>query len=192
MVGLGNPGSEYDATRHNAGFLLADAVADKWRFPPFQRPWFRRARVCEGRVGQERVVVVKPQTYMNRSGTALGPLLNDAAFDPSTDLLVLVDEVALPVGSFRLRARGSAGGHNGLKSIAGRLQSEAYARLRIGVGPRPEDDDQSDFLLSDFEDTERKIIDELLPTMSEAVECWVREGIEAAMNRFNRKGTHSE
>ncbi len=129
---------------------------------------------------------------MNRSGTALGPLLNDAAFDPSTDLLVLVDEVALPVGSFRLRARGSAGGHNGLKSIAGRLQSEDYARLRIGVGPRPEDEDQSDFVLSDFEETERKVIDDLLPMMSEAVECWVRDGIETAMNRFNRKGTPSE
>ncbi len=192
MVGLGNPGSDYAGTRHNAGFILADAVADEWRFPPFQRPWFRRARVCEGTVGVEEVTVVKPQTYMNRSGTALGPLVQDPTFDPSTDLLVLVDEVALPLGTFRLRARGSAGGHNGLKSIAGRLQSEDYARLRIGVGPRPEEGDQSDFLLSEFEDAERKVIDELLPIMTEAVECWVREGIETAMNRFNRKGTQRE
>ena len=192
MVGLGNPGPNYAGTRHNAGFILADAVADQWHFPPFQRPWLRRARVCEGAVGIERVTVVKPQTYMNRSGTALGPLVKDPTFDSSTDLLVLVDEVALPLGTFRLRARGSAGGHNGLKSIAGRLQSEDYARLRIGVGPRPEEGDQSDFLLSDFEDAERKVIDELLPIMTEAVECWVRDGIETAMNRFNRKGTQRE
>ncbi|MCZ6916849.1 MAG: aminoacyl-tRNA hydrolase [Gemmatimonadetes bacterium] len=191
-MGLGNPGPDYAGTRHNAGFILADAVADRWHFPPFQRPWFRRARVCEGTVGVERVTVVKPQTYMNRSGTALGPLVKNPTFDPSTDLLVLVDEVALPLGTFRLRARGSAGGHNGLKSIAGRLQSEDYARLRIGVGPRPEEGDQSDFLLSDFEDAERKVIDELLPIMTEAVECWVRDGIETAMNRFNRKGTQRE
>lgn len=188
-MGLGNPGSEYAATRHNAGFLLADAVTDAWAFPPFKRPWLWRARVCRGVVADQWVTVVKPQTYMNRSGTALGPLLKDPDFDPATDLLILVDDIALPTGTYRLRSRGSAGGHNGLRSVAGRLQSEEYARLRIGVGPRPDDLDGSEYLLSDFDADQRQTLDQLLPEMTEAVECWIREGIDAAMNRFNRRGT---
>ncbi len=191
-MGLGNPGRDYATTRHNAGFILADALTDTWGFPAFRRPWRWRARVSKGVIDDQQIVVAKPQTYMNRSGGALGPLLKDREFDPTTDLLIVVDDVALPHGSFRLRAHGSAGGHNGLKSIAGRLRSEEYARLRIGVGPRPDDEKGSDFVLSDFEDTERETLDELLPTMIEAVECWIREGIETAMNRFNRRGIQRE
>ncbi len=191
-MGLGNPGPDYAATRHNAGFMLADALTDSWGFPAFRRPWRWRARVSKGVIDDQQVVVAKPQTYMNRSGGALGPLLKDSEFDPTSHLLIVVDDVALPLGSFRLRAHGSAGGHNGLKSIAGRLRSEEYARLRIGVGPRPDDEEGSDFVLSDFEDTERETLDELLPIMIEAVECWIREGIETAMNRFNRRGTQRE
>ena len=191
-MGLGNPGPQYATTRHNAGFLLADAVAEAWGFPRFKRPWRWRARVTRGPVDEETIVVVKPQTYMNRSGAALGPLLKDPDFDPASHLLVLVDEVALPLGTFRLRPRGSSGGHNGLKSIAGRLMSEDYARLRIGIGPRPDEEDQSDYVLGAFEPDQHDAIEELLPSMTEAVECWVREGIETAMNRFNRRGTQSE
>ncbi len=191
-MGLGNPGRDYATTRHNAGFILADALTDSWGFPAFRRPWRWRARVSKGVIDDQRIVVAKPQTYMNRSGGALGPLLKDSEFDPTSHLLIVVDDVALPLGSFRLRPSGSAGGHNGLKSIAGRLRSEAYARLRIGVGPRPDDEEGSDFVLSDFEDTERETLDELLPVMIEAVECWIREGIETAMNRFNRRGIQRE
>ena len=191
-MGLGNPGPDYVATRHNAGFMLADALTDSWGFPAFRRPWRWRARVSKGVIDDQQVVVAKPQTYMNRSGGALGPLLKDSKFDPTSHLLILVDDVALPLGSFRLRPSGSAGGHNGLKSIAGRLRSEAYARLRIGVGPRPDDEEGSDFVLSDFEDAERETLNELLPVMIEAVECWIREGIETAMNRFNRRGIQRE
>ena len=191
-MGLGNPGRDYATTRHNAGFILADALTDSWGFPAFRRPWRWRALVSKGVIDDQRVVVAKPQTYMNRSGGALGPLLKDSEFDPTSHLLIVVDDVALPLGSFRLRPNGSAGGHNGLKSIAGRLRSEAYARLRIGIGPRPEDEEGSDFVLSDFEDTERETLDELLPVMIEAVECWIREGIETAMNRFNRRGIQRE
>jgi len=191
-VGLGNPGRDYATTRHNAGFILADALTDSWGFPSFKRPWRWRARVSKGVIDDQRIVVAKPQTYMNRSGGALGPLLKDSKFDPTSHLLILVDDVALPLGSFRLRPSGSAGGHNGLKSIAGRLRSEAYARLRIGVGPRPDDEEGSDFVLSDFEDAERETLNELLPVMIEAVECWIREGIETAMNRFNRRGIQRE
>ncbi len=172
--------------------MLADAVAKAWALPDFKRPWLWRARVTRGIVGGKQVVVVKPQTYMNRSGTALGPLLKDPGFDPERDLLILVDEVALPLGSFRIRPRGSAGGHNGLRSIAGRLMSEDYARFRIGVGPRPDDEDTTDFVLGEFDPAESETLMALLPRLTEAVECWVHEGVEAAMNRFNQRGTKSE
>jgi PTH1 family peptidyl-tRNA hydrolase len=123
---------------------------------------------------------------MNRSGAALASLRSLPGFDPSQHLLILVDEVALPIGRFRLRGAGSAGGHNGLKSIEGALQRQDYARLRIGVGPAPVGDDLSDFVLGPFTVDENKILQDLLDTMSEAVECWLADGVEVAMNRFNR------
>jgi PTH1 family peptidyl-tRNA hydrolase len=124
---------------------------------------------------------------MNRSGVALDAVLAQPAFDPAVDLLVLVDDFALPLGSFRLRARGSAGGHGGLESVEARLGSPEYARLRIGVGPVPEDVDAADFVLAPFAKHELETLAELLPELADAVECWVAEGIEVAMNRFNRK-----
>jgi peptidyl-tRNA hydrolase, PTH1 family len=184
-VGLGNPGPEYEETRHNAGFLLADHLARRWSLPPFRRG--ERARETGGRVAGAEVRLLKPTTYMNRSGAALAPLRADPAFDPATDLLILVDEVALPVGRFRLRGAGSAGGHNGLKSVEGALQRQDYARLRIGVGPKPPDfDDLADYVLGDFLPEEREAVHALLEPMAEAVECWLVEGIEIAMTRFNR------
>jgi peptidyl-tRNA hydrolase, PTH1 family len=124
---------------------------------------------------------------MNRSGAAIAPLLDLPDFDPSRDLLVLVDEVALPLGRFRLRGAGSAGGHNGLKSVEGVLRRQDYARLRIGVGPAPPGlDDLADFVLDDFSSEERGAISQLLDPMSEAVETWLQQGVEVAMNRFNR------
>jgi peptidyl-tRNA hydrolase, PTH1 family len=139
----------------------------------------------------EQVTLVKPQTYMNRSGAALGPLLKNETFDPARDLLIVVDEVALPLGMLRIRRSGSAGGHNGLKSIAGRLQSEQFPRLRIGVGPQPEND-RSDFVLGEFRPEEWQLLHKTIPTTVAAVECWLTEGIETAMNRFNRRGTESD
>ena len=125
---------------------------------------------------------------MNRSGAALVPLADLADFDPARDLLVLVDDVALDLGRFRLRGSGSAGGHNGLKSIEGVLQAQDYARLRIGVGPRPpEYDDLADFVLEPFTAEERNTLDQLLDPMAEAVECWLDEGIEKAMSKYNPK-----
>ncbi len=171
---------------------MADAIADAWSLPKFKRPWRWRARIAKGVLGAEHVVLVKPQTYMNRSGAAIGPLLKDPEFDPTQDLLVLVDEVALPLGSFRIRPSGSAGGHNGLRSVAGRLMSEHYARLRIGIGPKPDNEPQADFVLSDFEPAEHDTLAALLPKLTEVVECWVHEGIDTAMNRFNRRGAQSE
>jgi len=190
-VGLGNPGPEYDGTRHNAGFILADHLAARWGFGPFRREG--SARFAKGSVRGRAVQLVKPHTYMNRSGAVLTPLRSEAGFDPTQELLVLVDEVALPVGRFRLRAKGSAGGHNGLKSIEGALRSQDYARLRIGVGPLPpEYDDMADFVLERFEADEARVIAELLDPMTEAVECWVTDGIETAMNRHNRNPKPTE
>lgn len=148
-----------------------------------------QARIARGRLaGGDAVLVLKPQTYMNRSGAVLAPLRAIDGFDPARDLLVLVDDVALPVGRFRLRGAGSAGGHNGLKSVEGALRRQDYARLRIGVGPRPmEVDDLADWVLDAFTRDERMAVDELLSPMAEAVECWLNEGIEVAMNRFNRR-----
>ncbi len=183
-MGLGNPGPEYEHTRHNAGFRLADRLVARWKLPPFRRG--DRARQTQGNWQSHQVTVLKPQTYMNRSGAALTPLRSLPNFDPSQHLLILVDEVALPIGRFRLRGAGSAGGHNGLKSIEGALQRQDYARLRIGVGPQPVGDDLSDFVLGPFTDDEHKIIEGLLDPMSEAVECWLENGIEKAMNLFNR------
>ena len=131
--------------------------------------------------------MVCPTTYMNRSGAALAPLLALPGFDPAHDLLILVDEVALPLGRYRLRGAGTAGGHNGLKSIEGALRRQDYARLRIGVGPVPPGlEDLADYVLGAFSREERETLEALLPGMAEAVECWVEEGIERAMNRFNR------
>ena len=146
-----------------------------------------RAREAQGTWQDLPVRVLNPQTYMNRSGAAIAPLRTLPEFDPSQHLLILVDDVALPVGRFRLRGAGSAGGHNGLKSIEGVLQRQDYARLRIGVGPPPPGlDDLADFVLDDFSTEERDEISKLLDPMSEAVESWLEHGVEKAMNEFNR------
>ncbi|HET7601300.1 MAG TPA: aminoacyl-tRNA hydrolase [Gemmatimonadales bacterium] len=184
-MGLGNPGPEYEDTRHNAGFRLADHLAARWGVGPFRRA--ERARATSGSVGGVAVTIVKPQTYMNRSGAALAPLRALPGFDAARDLLVLVDDVALPLGRFRLRGAGSAGGHNGLKSIEGALMRQDYARLRIGIGPKPpEVEDLADYVLAGFTPEERRVLDALLDPMAEAVECWIAHGIEHAMNQFNQ------
>jgi len=164
---------------------LADHLAARWGLGPFRRgEWSRQA---EGTWDGHDVRVIKPQTYMNRSGAAIAPLHDVSGFDPATHLLVLSDDAALPVGRFRVRGAGSAGGHNGLKSIEAALQRQDYARLRIGVGPVPAGlDDLADFVLGPLEADEARAIDELLDPMADAVECWLLEGVERAMNRFNR------
>jgi PTH1 family peptidyl-tRNA hydrolase len=182
---LGNPGPEYLETRHNAGFRLADHLIARWRLGPLRRG--NRARVAEGTWNGHPVRVMQPLTYMNRSGAAIAPLLDLPEFDPSRDLLIMVDEVALPLGRFRLRGAGSAGGHNGLKSVEGVLRRQDYARLRIGVGPVPEGlEGLSDYVLDTFPAEDRKILDQLLDPMADAVETWIDQGIEQAMSRHNR------
>jgi PTH1 family peptidyl-tRNA hydrolase len=181
-VGLGNPGPEYEDTRHNAGFLLADHAARRWGLS-FRRG--DRARVASGLWQDLPVRILKPQSYMNRSGAAVAPLLG-SGFDAAQHLMVVVDDVALPVGRFRLRGAGSAGGHNGLKSIEAVLQQQDYARLRIGVGPKPEGDDLSDYVLAPFPREERDAVAAALDLMTDALEGWLQHGIEKAMTGFNR------
>jgi len=164
---------------------LADHLAARWGLGPFRRG--ERSRQAEGTWDGHDVHVIKPQTYMNRSGAAIAPLRDVSGFDPATHLLVLSDDAALPVGRFRVRGAGSAGGHNGLKSIEAALQRQDYARLRIGVGPVPAGlEDLADFVLGPLEPDEARAIDGLLDPMADAVECWLLEGVERAMNRFNR------
>jgi PTH1 family peptidyl-tRNA hydrolase len=173
VVGLGNPGEDYAATRHNAGFLLADALADHWQFPPFRRA--ERSRATEGTVGNVSVRILKPTTFMNRSGAALASLRADPDFTPARDLLILVDDFQIPLGTFRFRTEGSAGGHNGLKSIEGALQSQQYARLRIGVGPLPEgSEDWSEYVLAPFEPEQLEQVESLVPRMIEEIEKWLK------------------
>jgi PTH1 family peptidyl-tRNA hydrolase len=175
VVGLGNPGPEYAATRHNAGFWLADTLVARWGFPPFRRG--ERARIAEGEVDGVPVRVLKPTTHMNSSGAALASLRADPAFDPARDLLVLVDDFAIPTGTFRLRGEGSAGGHNGLKSIESALLSQQYARLRIGVGPLPEGvSDWSEYVLAPFTPEQREQVEAIMPQLVDAVTKWVTEG----------------
>jgi PTH1 family peptidyl-tRNA hydrolase len=191
VVGLGNPGREYEATRHNVGWWLLDHLADVWRFERWSKEG--ESLATTGTVGKHRVRLLKPQTYMNLSGQALRNYLRRPFWSPATDMLVVVDEVALPVGTSRIRARGSAGGHNGLKDVERTVGSQEYARLRIGIGPDEERrklyPSLSNFVLAPFAKDERATILESLPRLGEAVECWINEGIEATMNRFNRKDT---
>lgn len=165
---------------------MADRLAARWKLPPFKR--VPAARETRGTAFGRDVTIMKPQTYMNRSGAALASLRSLPGFDPAQDLLVVTDDFALPLGKFRLRGAGSAGGHNGLKSIEGSLRRQDFARLRIGIGPLPAGTrDTADFVLEQFPREEREVIDQLLDPISEATECWLTEGIEAAMNRFNAK-----
>lgn len=170
---------------------MADHLARRWRFPAWRR--VPAARESRGEFAGGGVVLLKPQTYMNRSGAALRALAKAPDFDPASQLLVLVDDFALPGGRFRLRGAGSAGGHNGLKSVEGVLHRQDYARLRIGIGPLPPGiADSADFVLEEFTREEWADLERILDPMSEAVECWLGEGIERAMSRFNTRPQSAE
>lgn len=188
VVGLGNPGREYAATRHNVGWWVLDHLAEVWQVEPWRRA--DDAAIADGRVGAHDVRLLKPLTYMNLSGRALVPYLRDPSWSPATDLLVIVDDVALPVGRYRLRSRGSPGGHNGLRSIEATLCTRDYARLRIGIRPAGDEDipgDLAAFVLAPFEPDEAEAVLSLMPRFTNAVERWLHEGIEAAMNLHNKQ-----
>jgi PTH1 family peptidyl-tRNA hydrolase len=183
ICGLGNPGGEYEATRHNVGWWALDLAQSSWGLPSFKRDG--QARVTSGRVGSETVRLIKPLTFMNLSGRALGPLLRDESFDPTRDLLVVVDDTALDAGRLRYRDRGSSGGHNGLKSIEATLRTQEYARLRIGVGAPTGGIDLADWVLSPFGKADAATVKELIPDVVDAMRSWIEEGGAAVGNRFN-------
>lgn len=188
LVGLGNPGPQYAMTRHNAGFLALDRLAQRAGLTEAPKARFHAATV-EGPVGGRKCLLLKPMTYMNRSGTAVAEALSFYKLDPSADLLIIVDEVALPCGQIRLRPGGGAGGHNGLKDIQQRLGTEAYPRLRIGIGPKPAYiDDQADYVLGRFGEDQWALVEPAIDRAAQAAETFVRDGIDAAMNRFNAAG----
>ncbi|MBI4538962.1 MAG: aminoacyl-tRNA hydrolase [Gemmatimonadetes bacterium] len=184
VVGLGNPGLEYDDTRHNVGWWVVDRLCRDWRLGPFRRQG--PALVVDGVADGARVRVIKPLTYMNQSGVALAPLISEPAFEPSRDLLVVVDDAALETGRLRFRAQGSAGGHRGLESVERALGTQAYPRLRVGVGPKPPGVELADWVLSPMPAEDEEVVVALLPELIEAIGLWVREGIERAMSRYNR------
>jgi peptidyl-tRNA hydrolase, PTH1 family len=185
ILGLGNPGREYKDTRHNVGWWVVDHLADVWHFQ-----WKKdgEAMVASGTLDPIKTRLVKPLTYMNLSGAVLKTYVRRPFWSPATDLLVVVDDVELPFGKLRLRASGSAGGHNGLKSVEHVLGTREYPRMRIGIAPLDPHGDRSDladFVLDRFSNAERDLMLERLPVAAEAVEAWLREGIVPAMNRFN-------
>ena len=183
IVFLGNPGPRYDFTRHNAGFMAADAMArekglsiNKARF---------RALTASCRIGEESVLLMKPQTFMNLSGQAVSQAAGFYKIPPE-HIIVVSDEVSLPVGRLRIRTKGSAGGHNGLKDIIARLGTDAFPRIRIGVGAPPHPDyDMADWVLSGFKGKDAEDMTAAAARAAEAAECYITQGADRAMNRFN-------
>jgi PTH1 family peptidyl-tRNA hydrolase len=183
IVGLGNPGRRYHATRHNAGFMVIEQLAR--RLPAGSARARLQAEILETHDGDVRVVLAKPQTFMNDSGLAVSQLLRWYKV-PRDRLLVVYDELDLPFGSLRVRGDGSAGGHNGMKSIIQQLGSQDFARLRIGIG-RPSAGANVPYVLSAFNDAERRQLDAVLERAADAALMWRRHGIIAAMNEYNRR-----
>jgi len=186
VVGLGNPGREYSGTRHNIGFAVLGELARKYGINFSKRCCHSRAG--EGQIGGVDVVLAKPQTHMNLSGDAVSALMRRYKLKPS-DIVIVHDDLDLPLGKIRLRANGSAGGHNGIKSIIASVGSQDFARLKIGID-RPETPDTErreviGHVLSDFDAGERKMAEEAVARAAEAVEMAIKDGLETAMNQFN-------
>jgi PTH1 family peptidyl-tRNA hydrolase len=185
IVGLGNPGPEYVNTRHNVGFDVLDRLARRFAPGEVARSKFHGVLV-DGRIGDERVLLLKPTTFMNLSGQAVTEAMRFYKMDAAEDLLVLVDDIALPCGTIRLRADGGAGGHNGLSDITRRLSDDQWARLRIGIDP-PGPIPQKDYVLGRFRPDQLEAIEPALDEATDAAACWAREGCATAMNRYNRR-----
>ncbi|MBI4565905.1 MAG: aminoacyl-tRNA hydrolase [Planctomycetes bacterium] len=183
VLGIGNPGEKYRETRHNIGWRLADALADDLR-ADYRKGGFE-FWTAEGKLGRSRVWVVKTWTYVNETGRVIPELrARGGSFDPS-DFLVVCDDIALPLGSLRIRMKGSSGGHNGLKSIEAALGHQEYARMRLGVGG-PGAAAHPDYVLSRFRKSEQEAVQAMVATAVEAVKAWVAVGIEKSMTQFNR------
>jgi PTH1 family peptidyl-tRNA hydrolase len=183
IAGLGNPGRQYAANRHNVGFRCVEQLATHHSLS-FDKQQ-KRALVALGNVGEQRLVLVKPQTFMNESGRAVAPLFHFYKVQPGR-LLVVYDDLDLPLGTVRLRPEGGSGGHKGMRSIIEHLGDQGFPRLRIGIGRPPGRMDPADYVLQDFSAEEKPLLEETLGHAVTAIETWLREGVDATMNRYNR------
>ncbi|HAK75215.1 MAG TPA: aminoacyl-tRNA hydrolase [Sporomusaceae bacterium] len=182
IVGLGNPGREYSATRHNAGFLVVDELARRWNCQNWKNK--SNAQVAEFR-GAEQVLLVKPQTYMNLSGTSVGELARWYKVD-SEDIVVIFDDLDLPVGRLRLRMKGGSGGHRGIESLLTHLSKDTFARVRLGIGRPPEGWEVADYVLSRFTTEEEPLVEQAIAKAADAVESIIKVGLTKTMNLFNK------
>lgn len=184
IIGLGNPTKEYQATRHNIGFDAITRMCDDYRIRLDSKE--HRALCGKGYIGGEKVILAQPQTYMNLSGESVRALVDYYKLT-NEDIIVIYDDISLDVGQLRIRPKGSAGGHNGIKNIIAHLGTDEFMRIRVGVGEKPEKWDLADYVLGRFSKEEEPVIREALEKTSKACECILTEGIAAAMNRYNAR-----
>src|SRR5258708_7148381 len=185
IVGLGNPGIEYQFTPHNVGFVAIDRIANGLGIEVRNRQC--RALTARATIAGEPAVLAKPETYMNLSGLSVVELVTEHQVDVTRDLIVIYDELDLPLGTLRIRQRGSSAGHNGMESILGALGTDEFLRIRLGIAPDNKVTDSVKYVLAPFRKAQEKAVDEVLDTAALAVEVILKEGPAAAMNRFNRK-----
>ena len=185
IVGLGNPGIEYQFTPHNLGFLVVDRIANEYKVEVRNRQC--RALTARAVIGTETVLLAKPETFMNLSGLAVLELTRKHEVRPEEDLIVIQDELDFPLGTLRLHTRRSSAGHNGIESVIGALGTQDFLRIRMGVAPERKVEDGMSYLLSPFRKAQLKVVDEMIEVAAEAVKVILTEGAAAAMNRFNRK-----
>ncbi len=185
IAGLGNPGKEYEGTRHNVGFDVIDALADKYNISVNERKG--RAFCGKGMIAGQKVLLVKPQTFMNLSGESIRSLVDFYKIEPELDFLVIFDDVSLDVGQIRIRKKGSAGGHNGIKSIISHLGTQDFQRIKVGVGEKPKEYDLADYVLGHFSKADKEEMVEGYKQAVEAVELILADEMAEAMNRFNKK-----
>ncbi len=183
IAGLGNPSSKYEHTRHNVGFDAIDYIADKHGI---KVDILKHKALCGvGIINGQKVILVKPQTFMNLSGESLASIVNFYKINPEDELIVIYDDISLDVGRLRLRGKGSAGGHNGIKSIISHLGTEKFKRIKTGVGDKPANWDLADYVLGHFSPADMKIMNETFGNVNDAVECIISEGMDRAMCKFN-------
>lgn len=190
IAGLGNPGRQYEKTRHNMGFDTIDELIDRHRIP--QGGIAHKAMYGKGMIAGEKVLAVKPLTYMNLSGESLREWVNYYKLDPETEMVVIYDDIDLDPGQIRVRKKGSAGGHNGIKSIIAQLGTQNFYRIKVGVGAKPRGWDLADYVLGRFSSDERIAVDKAICDAADAVEMILRDGIESAMNHYNRKNKQEQ
>ena len=190
IVGLGNPDDKYQGTRHNVGFDVIDLLAEKDNIAVDTKK--HRAYIGKGSIGGQKVILAKPQTYMNLSGESVRSLVEYYKVDPETELLIIFDDISLDVGQLRIRKKGSAGGHNGIKNIIANLGTSVFQRIKVGVGEKPKGYDLADYVLGRFSKEERELIKEGFECAAEAVAMITAGEIDQAMNKYNRQRKENE